>query len=335
MPTTFHKASIIGAGSWGSALSFILSSSFDNILIHARSEDKVKELNEKRTNLTYLGDRVFPENVSATTNFYDLKDSELILFVVPTSAMRATAEQMKKTQLPESTILVSCSKGIERGSGLRMSQILKEFFPNNPIAVHSGPTHAEEVVKGLAGCAVVASDAPATLPYLQKAFSTPYFRTYTSDDIAGIELGGALKNVFAIAAGMSRGIELGDNSIAALVTRGLAEMTRLGTALGGRAETFSGLSGVGDLMVTCYSEHSRNNRVGYSIGRGATCEDACKALGMVAEGVPNTLSIYESAKQVNIETPIIDAVYQVLYENKPVNEALKELLSRELRSETE
>ena len=335
MSNSFQKASVIGAGSWGSALAFILSNKFESVTLHARSQKKADEINTKRTNSTYLGEAKFPSNIIATSEFTDILDSQLILLVVPTSAMRSTLEAMSKLPLSESAVLVNCSKGIERGTGLRMSQIIKEFFPNNPIAVHSGPTHSEEIIQQLAGCAVVASQQKDILPYLQEAFSTSFFRMYTSDDIAGTELGGALKNVFAIAAGMSRGIGLGDNAIAALVTRGLAEMTRLGTELGGKPETFSGLSGVGDLMVTCYSEHSRNNRAGYSIGSGDSCEEDCKKLGMVAEGVPNTLSIYESAREANVETPIIDQVYQILYKNKPVKEALNELLGRQLKPETE
>ena len=335
MFNSFQKSSVIGAGSWGSALAFILSNKFESVILHARSQEKADEINVKRTNSTYLGNAQFPSNIKATSEFSDILNSQLILLVVPTAAMRSTLEEMSKLPLNQSTILVNCSKGIERGTGLRMSQIIKEYFPNNPIAVHSGPTHSEEIIQQLPGCAVVASKQKDITPYLQEAFSTSFFRTYTSNDIEGTELGGALKNVFAIAAGMSRGIGLGDNAIAALVTRGLAEMTRLGTELGGNPETFSGLSGVGDLMVTCYSEHSRNNRVGYSIGRGDSCKDACKKLGMVAEGVPNTLSIYETARKANIETPIIDQVYQVLYKDKPVKEALNELLGRQLKPEIE
>ncbi len=322
------KACVIGSGSWGTALAIILSEHFEEVLILARSSDKIEEINTYSTNSHYLPGTKLPENISASTAFSALADAALILAVVPTSAMRATAQQMSAIEIPPSTPIVTCSKGIERGTGERMSQILSEFFPSNPIAVHSGPTHAEEVSKGLATCAVVACVKADTLPFLQEVFTTSYCRIYTNEDIAGIELGGALKNVFALAAGMCSGLGLGDNALAALVTRGLTEMTRLGVALGGKPETFSGLSGLGDLMVTCYSPHSRNNRVGVAIGKGATCEEACEALGMIAEGVPNTLSIYESACEVNEETPIIDQVFKVLYEDKPVAEALAELLGR-------
>lgn len=323
-----HKACVIGSGSWGTTLAIILAEHFKEITIIARTSKKVDEINNSSTNSHYLPGTKLPENITATTEFSTLTDTELILAVVPTSSMRATAELISSISIPVLTPIVTCSKGIERGTGVRMSQILAEYFPSNPIAVHSGPTHAEEVSKGLATCAVVASEQSHVLPFLQEIFTTSYCRIYTNSDIAGIELGGALKNVFALAAGMCSGLGLGDNAIAALVTRGLAEMTRLGVALGGRAETFAGLSGLGDLMVTCYSTHSRNNRVGVAIGKGATCEEACEQLGMVAEGVPNTLSIYESAREAGEDTPIIDQVYKVLYEDKPVAQGLAELLGR-------
>ncbi len=214
-----------------------------------------------------------------------------------------------------------------------MSQILREIFPSNPLAAISGPNHAEEIASGMATCAVIGSDDQELAVQLQELFTFPSFRSYTSDDVAGIEYGGALKNVYAIAAGMAHGLGLGDNSVAALVTRALAEMTRLGVSLGGQTETFAGLSGVGDLLVTCFSEHSRNHRVGVALGQGRTLQEAVAALGMVAEGVPNTLSIYEAARRANVRTPLIDAVYSILYENKPAADALRELLSRDPRPE--
>jgi glycerol-3-phosphate dehydrogenase (NAD(P)+) len=216
-----------------------------------------------------------------------------------------------------------------------MSVILREVFPDNPIAVFSGPNHAEEIAKDLATCAVIGCEDEALAEQLQQLFTAPHFRSYTSDDLAGIELGGAIKNVYAIAAGIALGLGLGDNAIAALVTRALAEMTRLGTRLGGRVETFAGLSGVGDLIVTCYSEHSRNHRVGKQLGEGRTLEEAVESLGMVAEGVPNTLSIHEAARSIGVRTPIIDAVHAILYRGMPAAKALTELLSRDPRPETD
>jgi glycerol-3-phosphate dehydrogenase (NAD(P)+) len=214
-----------------------------------------------------------------------------------------------------------------------MSQVLKEVFPNNPVAALSGPNHAEEIATGMATCAVIGSDDHALAVRLQELFTFPNFRSYTSDDLAGIEIGGAVKNVYAIAAGMAHGLGLGDNAVAALVTRALAEMSRLGIALGGRMETFAGLSGVGDLIVTCFSEHSRNHRVGLALGSGKTLEEAVASLGMVAEGVPNTLSIHEAARRVGGRTPIIDAVYGILYQGKSAPHAMTELLTRDPRPE--
>jgi glycerol-3-phosphate dehydrogenase (NAD(P)+) len=230
-------------------------------------------------------------------------------------------------------VLLSCAKGIEKHTGDRMSQILREALPSNPVAVLSGPNHAEELALGQPACAVVGCEDGSVADALQELFSLPQFRPYTSTDLAGIELGGAIKNVYAIAAGIAHGLGLGDNAVAALVTRALAEMTRLGVALGGRIETFAGLSGVGDLLVTCFSEHSRNHRVGLALGRGKSLEEAIRDLGMVAEGVPNTLSIYEAAHRAGARTPIIDAVHSILYRNKPAAEALMELLSRDTRTE--
>jgi glycerol-3-phosphate dehydrogenase (NAD(P)+) len=230
-------------------------------------------------------------------------------------------------------VILSCAKGIEKDTGDRMSQLLREVFSENPIAVLSGPNHAEELATGMATCAVIGSEDHDLAVCLQDLFTLPHFRSYTSDDLAGIEFGGAVKNVYAIAAGMAHGLGLGDNAVAALVTRALAEMTRLGIALGGRIETFSGLSGIGDLIVTCFSEHSRNHRVGIALGGGKTLEEAVAALGMVAEGVPNTLSIHEAARRAGVRTPIIDSVYSVLYEGKPVEQAMKELLTRNPRPE--
>lgn len=328
-----QHAAVLGAGSWGTALAMILAEHFNKVTLIGRSEEQCAEINGLHTNSNYLPRVTLPSNIVGSMDYADTADASLVLFVLPTSATRKAAKELAETGISSTVPIVSCSKGIERGTGIRMSEIIAELLPNNPIAVHSGPTHAEEVSAHLASCAVVGSKDLVLAAALQQIFTTKYFRTYTSDDVAGIELGGALKNVFAIAAGIISGIGLGDNAIAAMVTRGLAEMTRLGIALGGRPETFTGLSGVGDLMVTCYSPHSRNNRVGKALGSGETLEEVTERLGMVAEGVPNTLSIYEAARKHDIDTPIIDAVYQILYQDKPAEEALVELLTRDLKPE--
>ncbi len=327
------KAVVLGSGSWGTALAIVLSSHFEEIIVIGRSEDTAKKINDTHKNSRYLKEVILPENIYGSTDLAEAQDANIILFVVPTSAIRETANKLAEIGIPESTPLISCAKGIERGTGERMSDIINQSLPKNPIAIISGPNHAEEVAINLATCTVVGSLDKKLAQNLQQYFSSPTFRTYTSEDVAGMELGGALKNVFAIASGIAAGIGLGDNAIAALVTRGLTEMTRLGIALGGQPDTFTGLSGLGDLMTTCYSPHSRNNRVGMALGKGLSLQQACDQLGMVAEGVPNTLSIYEAARKTDIDTPIIDAVYQVLYEDKSARVALSDLLTRDPKAE--
>jgi glycerol-3-phosphate dehydrogenase (NAD(P)+) len=327
------SATILGCGSFGIAVAKLLTPKLESIRFVARDSATVEAINTTRRNPHYLSAIQLDEKVSATTDPAAALDAPLIIFAVPTSATRDIAHALAAAGLPESAILLSCAKGIERHTGDRMSQILREVFPKNPIAALSGPNHAEEIATGMATCAVIGSEDHGLAVRLQELFTLPHFRSYTSDDLAGIEFGGAVKNVYAIAAGMAHGLGLGDNAVAALVTRALAEMSRLGTALGGRQETFAGLSGVGDLIVTCFSEHSRNHRVGLALGSGKTLEEAVAALGMVAEGVPNTYSIYEAARRIDVRTPIIDAVYAILYEGKSAPLAMCELLTRDPRPE--
>lgn len=328
-----NRAAILGTGSWGTALASLLAEKLDEVCIIGRNEKTIHEINQHHTNNYYLPGKTLATNIVATNDFTRAKDYPIIVFVVPTSATKETAHRLSELNISRETILVSCAKGIAADTGQRMSELIHTHLPENPLAVLSGPNHAEEVSHTLATCAVIGSADHALAEKLQNIFTTSFFRCYTSDDVAGIELGGALKNVFAIAAGIADGLGLGDNAIAALVTRGLAEMTRLGTALGGRTETFIGLSGVGDLMATCYSPHSRNNRVGKALGKGGKLDDIVAKLGMVAEGVPNTRSIHDAGQKADVRTPLIDAVYQILYENKPAPEALEELLTRDTRPE--
>lgn len=328
------RAAILGTGSWGTALACLLANKLDEICLIGRNQKTVDEINLHHSNYHYIPDHDLAPHIIASTDMAKAADYPLVLFVVPTSATEATAKQLAGIDLPKETILVSCAKGIS-GEGERMSQIIHHHLPDNPLAVLSGPNHAEEVSRGLATCAVIGAKDDTLAKQLQEVFTTNFFRCYTSDDIAGIELGGAIKNVFSIAAGIADGIGLGDNAIAALVTRGLAEMTRLGTTLGGRTGTFIGLSGVGDLMATCYSPHSRNNRVGKALGKGGRLDDIIANLGMVAEGVPNTKSIHDAGHKAGVRIPLIDAVYQILYEDKPAVDALEELLTRDTRPETD
>jgi glycerol-3-phosphate dehydrogenase (NAD(P)+) len=330
---SFQNAAILGSGSFGTAIAKLLAPKLNEILIIGRDADVAKSINETNRNSLYLQNIELPKNIRATTDVAAAAPYSLVVFAVPTAATRTCAAELAKANLNPNAVLLSCAKGIEKNSGVRMSQILQELLPDNPVAVLSGPNHAEELAIGQPACAVIGAAEQACANALQELFTLPYFRPYTSTDLAGIELGGAIKNVYAIAAGIAHGLGLGDNAVAAMVTRALAEMTRLGVALGGKVETFSGLSGMGDLLVTCFSEHSRNHRVGMALGQGKSLDEATRTLGMVAEGVPNTLSIHEASHRAGVRTPIIDAVYSILYEGNAAANAMRELLSRNLRPE--
>ena len=326
---------IIGCGSWGTSLASVLIHTASTVTLVGRNPAVIDDINSNHRNKRYLPDAILDPSIAATDCLTVASEADLILFVVPSSATRSTAEQLAGLQLKPRTILMACSKGIERGTGHRMSEIISELLPAHPLSVLSGPNHAEEVSRGLATTTVIGAQDDEIGSCLQRLFTSPTFRSYTSTDLPGMEWGGAIKNVFAIASGIATGLGLGDNATAGLVTRGLAEMIRLGTALGGQADTFVGLSGVGDLIATCYSHHSRNFRAGISIGKGNTVQETLDAEGMVVEGIPNCQSIHEVARRTGVRTPLIDSVYSVLYEDKPAAEALQELLTRAPRPETE
>lgn len=326
---------VIGAGSWGTALAFTAAQKCEQVILWGRDEKVAAEINRHHLNHRYLPDIALPPVIRATTSLADIKDTDLVMFVVPSRSFRSVAHSVAGSGLKREAILLSCTKGIEKETGMRMSEVLHQELPQNPVAVLSGPNHAEEIGRRLAAAAVIGSNDPEAAQRLQQFFTLPWFRSYTSDDVTGIEWGGAVKNIFAIAAGISEGLGLGDNARAALVTRGLAEMTRIGMAGGGRFETFQGLSGVGDLIVTCYSSHSRNNRAGNLLGKGQRLEDIVASMNMVAEGIPNTESIYLAARRYGVRTPIIDQIYAILYQQKPAELALAELLSRDPRPEIE
>jgi glycerol-3-phosphate dehydrogenase (NAD(P)+) len=329
-----NHTAILGSGSWGTALAFAASQKSARVTLWGHRQETAAEINATRRNQRYLPGISLPSAIRATTDFRDLAEADLVLAVVPSRALRQVACALKASgQLRPDAILLCCIKGIEMDTGLTMSGLLADIFPDNPLAVLSGPNHAEEIAKKLAAAAVIGSHDEGISLQLQEFFTLPWLRTYRSTDVPGIEWGGAVKNIFAIASGISEGLGLGDNARAALVTRGLAEMTRLGMAAGGRFETFQGLSGVGDLIVTCYSQHSRNNRVGRLLGQGQTLPEIAAAMNMVAEGVPNTESIHAAARRYHIRTPIIDQMYAILYEGKPCAAALTELLSRDPRAE--
>ena len=331
----YKNISVIGAGGWGTALALLLAENRARVRLWAHNPAIVEELVSKRTNETYLpGVRISP-NVYATGNLADAMDAELILIVTPSKAIRDVATQIAALGPKPETVFVSCTKGIEHDTGKLAGQILEECLPGHRVSVLSGPNHAEEVAERIPAASVIGSVHPELLEPLQKTFSLPTFRAYTSDDVIGIQLGGALKNIYAIGAGVSDGFNLGDNAKAGLVTRSLAEMMRIGVALGGRKETFFGLSGVGDLMVTCFSRHSRNRKVGERLGRGESPAQIQASMQMVAEGIPTALGAWQCAKKFGIEAPITSEVYATLYENKPPHEAMWELLGRPPKAETE
>ena len=336
MSHSFSSASVIGAGSWGTALAVVLAEAGLPVTLWCNEPAQTETMRAARSNPEFLPGLAFPDAVTVTNDMAEAAKHPLIVVVPPSKFVRSVAAQLAAVGPPPGAVLVSCSKGLEGHTGLRMSEVIAEVLPGHAVAVLSGPSHAEEVGRRLATACVIGSADAVVAEALQKVFSLGWFRTYTSTDVAGIELGGAIKNVFAIAGGIVDGLGLGDNAKAALVTRGLTELVRLGVALGGRVETFMGLSGVGDLMVTCYSEHSRNHRVGQALGEGRTLAEVSASIGhMVAEGVPNTASIHEAARRAGVSTPIIDQVFAVLYENKAPSEALAELLSRSPRPEAD
>ena len=329
---TFKRTAILGAGSWGTALAVLWSKRGNQITFWGHNEERAARLKVTRENPEYLPGIKLPPEIRVTSSLADCADADLIVLVTPSVAVRTISESLRSC-IPKAAVLLSCTKGIEHGSGLRMSEILQQTLPDHTVAVLSGPNLAVEVARDLPTATVLGCADAACAEELQQYLGGSHFRIYSSDETIGIELGGALKNVFAIPAGVSDGLGLGDNSKAALVTRALAELLRLGTAMGGNARTFYGLSGAGDLIATCFSQHSRNRRVGEELGRGRTLEQITSSMQMVAEGIPTTKSAWECARRLNIETPIIDQVYAVLYEGKPPAQALQALLGRDQKSE--
>ena len=329
----FKKISIIGAGGWGTALAVLLAERRGQILLWGHNPQVVEELVAKRTNSAYLPGVRMPPNVYATRDLAETLDAELLLFVTPSKAAREVAARLASHGPKDGLPVVSCTKGIEHDTGVLMSDVIGEAMPGCRVAVLSGPNHAEEVAQKIPAASVLGSRHADLLEPLLRTFSLPSFRAYTSDDVTGIQLGGALKNVFAIAAGVSDGFNMGDNAKAGLVTRALAEMMRLGVALGGRQDTFFGLSGVGDLMVTCFSRHSRNRKVGERLGCGESPEDIQSSMKMVAEGIPTALGAWQCAQRLGIEAPITSRIHAVLYEGKAPHEAMWELLGRPPKAE--
>jgi glycerol-3-phosphate dehydrogenase (NAD(P)+) len=330
---SIESTAILGAGGWGTALAVLWSKRGNAVTLWGHNPSRTGRMRETRENAEYLPGVKLPESIQVTSEIAHCLRADLIVFVTPSVALRSVATRIRDAGLDSETILLSGTKGIEHGTGLRMTEVLHEIFPRNTVAVLSGPNLAAEVSQDLPSAAVLGCCNPKCAEELQSYLGSERFRIYSSDETIGIELGGALKNVFAIAAGAGDGFGLGDNSKAALVTRGLAELVRLGTAMGGNPRTFYGLSGAGDLIATCFSQLSRNRRVGERLGRGETVEQIVASTQTVAEGIPTAKSAYECARRFQIETPIIDQIYSVVHEGKPPAEAMQALLARDQKAE--
>ena len=322
---------IIGSGSWGVALAVHLASLGHNIKIWSFMEEERDLINNKRK-CKFLPGLNLPENIQCSTNFEEvIKDSKFILHVTPSKFTRNIFKQYK--QYVGNKPIIICSKGFEKETLETLDEVILEEMPEAKVGVLSGPSHAEEVSIAIPTALVIASKHQNILKTIQDAFMSEKMRIYTSNDVKGVELGGALKNIIAFCAGVAAGIGLGDNSFAALITRGLKEISRLGVELGGKEETFYGLSGLGDLIVTCLSEHSRNRKAGMLIGQGKSLEETKKEVGMVIESIDNIKVAYELGKLHNIEMPIVETVYKVLYENLNPQEAVKNLMTRDKKME--
>ena len=328
------KIGLLGAGSWGTALAQLLAENGHEILLWCYEPEVAHELNHDHTNRTYLPDISLASTVRATIELEEVALwGPVMVSVLPSHVVRPIYRQLAPYLRPEHSI-ISCTKGIENGSLALMHQVIAEFFPwNERILALSGPSFAAEVVRHKPTAVVIASPNLVLGHEVQQIFATPWFRTYFNPDLLGVELCGALKNVMAIASGMVIGAELGVNAMAALITRGLHELTQLGLQLGARAETFSGLSGMGDLILTCTGTLSRNRGVGVRIGQGESLSDILASMTMVAEGVQTTRSARDLAHREGIEMPIVEQVFQVLHENKSLRQGLAELMVRRLRDE--
>lgn len=327
------KVGVVGAGSWGIALSVLLNKNGHDVTVWSIIEDEINMLNTEREHKSKLPGVKLDESIKFTT---DLKttceENDILVLAVPSPFVRSTSKTMKEF-VKEGQIIVNVAKGIEENTLMTLSQIIEEEIPQADVTVMCGPSHAEEVGRGLPTTIVVGAHSRKTAEILQNTFMNEVFRVYTSPDILGMEIGSALKNVVALAAGVADGLGYGDNTKAALITRGITEITRLGVKMGGKAETFAGLTGIGDLIVTCASMHSRNRRAGILIGQGKTMQEAMDEVQMVVEGVYSAKAAIGLGKKYDVELPIIEAVNRVLFENADVKEAVRGLMLRDKKIE--
>jgi glycerol-3-phosphate dehydrogenase (NAD(P)+) len=335
LPET-KQIAVIGAGSWGTALAMVAARNQHRVKLWAREPEVASEINRARKNPLYLSDFVLPENIRATTDIEAAIDgADFALLVVPSHAMRETVSRLRPF-LRNDVVLVSAAKGVENSTLMRMEEVvadvLREDTRSRYVAL-SGPSFAREVARGDPTAIVAASSNPERSELVQRSLSSSVFRIYTNTDVVGVELGGAVKNVVAIAAGVVRGLGFGTNAVAAIITRGLAEMSRLALAEGARVETMAGLAGLGDLVLTCTGELSRNRYVGVELGRSRKLADILGEMREVAEGVKTTRSVYELGRRLGIDMPITASIHSLLYEDKPALEAANELMGRPLKRE--
>ena len=329
------KIAVIGSGGWGTAIASLLAHNGHKVTLWSYFKEESQALSSDRENKKFLPGVILPESVSYTASLEEAaKDAEIIVMVTPSQAIASTAKALSP-YVKEGTVIVNASKGLEQETQKRLSVVIKEAIPQAKVAVMSGPSHAEEVGRQLPTTNVIACDDMSVAESLQEVFMRDTFRVYTSDDMVGVELGGALKNVIALCAGVTDGLGLGDNAKAALMTRGMAEISRLGVSMGADPLTFLGLSGMGDLIVTCTSMHSRNRRAGILIGEGMSPEQAVSEVKMVVEGFYTTKAAYALAQKMNVEMPIVEKAYSVLFENADPKEAVMSLMVREKREEKE
>ncbi len=327
------KITVLGAGTWGTALTILLAENKHEVTIWSKLPREVEELDKNRTAIKNLPGAVLPDSVTVTGNLEQaLAEPELIVIAVASIYVRETAKSIS-SRIPQDMIIVNVAKGIEEATLKTLTEVIEDEIPQAQVAVLSGPSHAEEVSRKIPTTIVAGAKKKVVADKIQDTFMTDFFRVYTSPDVIGIELGGSLKNVIALAAGVLDGMGMGDNTKAALMTRGIAEISRLGVAMGGKYETFAGLSGMGDLMVTCTSKHSRNRNAGFLIGQGKTAKEAMEEVGQVVEGVLSARAAYKLGEQYKIELPIVEQVNKVLFEEKPVKEAIYDLLIREKTEE--
>lgn len=327
------KISVLGAGTWGTALTILLAENKHEVTLWSKLPKEIEDLSNNRSNIRNLPGAVLQESVILTSDLdAALKNAELIVMAVASVFVRETARNIAD-KISRGTIIVNVAKGIEEATLKTLTEVIEDEIPHAEVAVLSGPSHAEEVSRKIPTTIVAGANKKEVADKIQDAFMTDFFRVYTSPDVIGIELGGSLKNVIALAAGVLDGAGFGDNTKAALMTRGIAEISRLGMAMGGKFETFAGLSGMGDLMVTCTSKHSRNRNAGFLIGQGKTAKEAMEEVNQVVEGVYSAKAAYLLGKKFQIELPIVEQVNKVLFENKPVKEAIYDLLLRQRTEE--